>query len=259
LGKDPRTLRKIVVMNPSYVPPKILRNLPYEYRIPINDLDDIELMTDFHDNWGFGGSKGTHNNISVERDDEGRKFETIGIPKTGITHRQKQSIGLFLMTQHKEIVMNTVSLSEVETPTTVEEFRENLSRFFLKDGGTNNLMVMGNDSIPIDEISSLADVYTKTGTGFGGNGGSPSITPSLDFSMDTVKEFMDKTGQIFSCVGFFEDEDNFDLYDASEDQTEYVTSSNNVGWYTLDNQILRGFYSKVLGEFSGYVPVGDSA
>jgi len=155
--------------------------------------------------------------------------------------------------------MSTVSLSEVETPTDVEGFRENLSRFFLKDGGTNNLMVMGNDSIPIDEISSLADVYTKTGTGFGGNGGSPSITPSLDFSMDTVREFMDKTGQVFSCVGFFEDEDNFDLYDVSENQRDYVTSSKNVGWYTLDNQILREFYSKVLGEFSGYVPVGDAS
>ena len=44
LGKDPRTLRKLVVMNASYVPPEILRNLPYEYRVPINDLDDLELF-----------------------------------------------------------------------------------------------------------------------------------------------------------------------------------------------------------------------
>ncbi len=155
--------------------------------------------------------------------------------------------------------MSTVSLNEVVTPTTVEGFRENLRRFFLKDGGIDNLMVMGENSIPIERISSFSDIYTETGTGFGGNGSSPSITPSLDFSMDTVAKFMSKTGQFMSCVGFFEEEENFDLYDLSDDQGEYVTSSENVSWYTLDNQILREFYSKVLGEFSGYVPVGDAS
>ena len=155
--------------------------------------------------------------------------------------------------------MSTVSLNEVVTPTTVEGFRENLRRFFLKYGGIDNLMVMGENSIPIERISSFSDIYTETGTGFGGNGSSPSITPSLDFSMDTVAKFMSKTGQFMSCVGFFEEEENFDLYDLSDDQGEYVTSSENVSWYTLDNQILREFYSKVLGEFSGYVPVGDAS
>lgn len=155
--------------------------------------------------------------------------------------------------------MTTVNLSEVETPTTVEEFRENLRRFFMKDGGSDNLMVMGRDSIPIESISSFSDIYSMTGTGFGGDGSSPSITPSVDFSMDTVREFMSKTGQVFSCVGFFEDEDNFDLYDVSEDQVGYITSSRNMKWYSLDNQILREFFSKVLGEFSGYIPVGDAS
>lgn len=155
--------------------------------------------------------------------------------------------------------MTTVNLSEVETPTTVEEFRENLRRFFLKDGGSDNLMVMGRDSIPIESISSFSDIYSMTGTGFGGDGSSPSITPSVDFSMDTVREFMSKTGQVFSCVGFFEDEDNLDLYDVSEDQVGYITSFRNTKWYSLDNQIIREFFSKVLGEFSGYVPVGDAS
>ena len=103
----------------------------------------------------------------------------------------------------------TVKLSDVKTPTTVEEFRENLSRFFVKDGGTNNLMVMGNpNSIPIEEISSFDDIYTITGTGFGGDNSSPSITPIVDFSTDDVKEFMDRTGQFMTCTGFFDNEDN---------------------------------------------------
>ena len=142
-----------------------------------------------------------------------------------------------------------VKLSDVKTPTTVEEFRENLSRFFMMDGGTNNLMVMGNDSIPIEEISSFDDIYTITGTGFGGDGSSPSITPSVEFTMDDVKDFMDRTGLVTSFTGFFDDEDNFTLYD---DKIEFLENSENVSWYTLDNQILRGFYSKVLGDFSGY-------
>ena len=174
----------------------------------------------------------------------------------------------------------TIKLSDIKTPTTVEEFRENLSRFFVKDGGTNNLMVMGipieeisspnsilddiytikvdmtvlmvmgiPNSIPIEEISSLDDIYTITGTGFGGDGSSPSITPTVDFSMDDVKDFMDRTGQVTTCNGFFENEDNFTLYD---DQSEFVQNEDNVKFYTLDNQILRGFYTRVLGDFSGY-------
>ena len=31
-------------MNTTYVPSEILRNLPYEFRIPINDFDDLELV-----------------------------------------------------------------------------------------------------------------------------------------------------------------------------------------------------------------------
>ena len=48
---------------------------------------------------------------------------------------------------------------------------------------------------------------------------------------------------------FFDNEDNFTLYD---NQNDFIQNSDNVKWYTLDNQILRVFYSKVLGEFSGY-------
>ena len=143
----------------------------------------------------------------------------------------------------------TIILSDVKTPTTVKEFRENLSRFFLKDSGTNNLMVMGETSIPIDEISSFEDIYTITGSGFGGDGSSPSITPTVDFSMDTVTEFMVRTGQFLSSNGYFDDEDNFTLYD---NQMNFVENSKNVSWYSLDNQILRDFYTKVLGDFSGY-------
>ena len=170
---------------------------------------------------------------------------------TNETHKEK------MMRKKMERASNTkkarktvVKLSDVKTPTTVEEFRENLSRFFVTDGGTNNLMVMGiPNSIPIEEISSFDDIYTITGTGFSGDGSSPSISPTVDFSMDDVKDFMDRTGQFMSCTGFFENEDNFTLYD---DQSVFVQNAENVSWYTLDNQIIRGFYSKVLGEFSGY-------
>jgi hypothetical protein len=111
-------------------------------------------------------------------------------------------------------------------------------------------MVMGiSNTIPIEEISSFDSIYYWTGTGFNGDGSSPSITPTVDFSMDDLKDFMDRTGQVMTFTGFFENEDNFTLYD---NQMDFVQNGENVNFYTLDNQILRGFYTKVLGDFSGY-------
>ena len=62
---------------------------------------------------------------------------------TNETHKEK------MMRKKMERASNTkkarktvVKLSDVKTPTTVDEFRENLSRFFVKDGGINNLMVI---------------------------------------------------------------------------------------------------------------------
>lgn len=45
-------------MDTNYVDAKILRELPYEYRIPSNDIDGLDLMGDaIKGLWEFGGDK----------------------------------------------------------------------------------------------------------------------------------------------------------------------------------------------------------
>ena len=156
--------------------------------------------------------------------------------------------------------MSTIRLKTVVTPTTVEGFREHLRRFFLTEG-LNELKVRGSTkSIPIDELSGFSDIYRITGTGFFSDGSSPMIAPSVDYDLVKVRDFMMRTGQWFSAYGFFDDEDNFDLYEVTthEQQVVYITKAKSVCWQTLDNQILREFYAKVLGEFCGYGDFGDS-
>ncbi len=49
-------------MDTNYVNAKILRELPYEYRIPSNDIDGLDLMGDLMGDaikglWKFGDEK----------------------------------------------------------------------------------------------------------------------------------------------------------------------------------------------------------
>ena len=45
-------------MDTNYVDAKILRELPYEYRIPSNDIDGLDLMGDaIKGLWKFGDEK----------------------------------------------------------------------------------------------------------------------------------------------------------------------------------------------------------
>ena len=45
-------------MDTNYVNAKILRELPYEYRIPSNDIDGLDLMGDaIKGLWKFGDEK----------------------------------------------------------------------------------------------------------------------------------------------------------------------------------------------------------
>jgi hypothetical protein len=143
--------------------------------------------------------------------------------------------------------MTTIAYNDIQTPTTVEEFRENLVKYYVTIGD-ELLTVMGENEIPIKDISSFKDIYERTGTGFSGDGSSPSITPMVDVDMDALIHFMVKTGQFKSSEGFFESGDHTTIY---TDQSEFI-NTKNVNWYTLDNQILREFYMKTLGSFSGY-------
>ena len=133
----------------------------------------------------------------------------------------------------------TISLKDVKTPKTVEEFRENLRKYYMCLG--DDLYVQQLNNVKIDELNSLSDLYKLHPQ--------PQISPLLDWDMKDVKKHMDKTNQILSSHGFFDDEKNYTLYESQRDYSDYGNSS----WVKIDNQILREFYVKTLGDFSGYV------
>lgn len=166
---------------------------------------------------------------------------------------------------------NTDSLSEkenpygIKTPTSVEEFRENLKKYYVTiPRGVNNkkypnrmdvpienlYLYVREQEIPLTDINSFGDIYKITKTGFskGGNGSSPSILPMITVVKE-LKDYMKKTEQILSSDGYFYDESNYKLWD---DVDEFL-KSDNPRWTTLDNQWLREFYMMTLGDFSGYV------
>ena len=104
-------------------------------------------------------------------------------------------------------------------------------------------------AIPITSISSLDDIYRLTGSGFGGDGSSPCISPLIDFDISEVADYMDENGLCFGAWGFFGDD--YKVYN-KEKSWKVQRKVKNPQWFTLDNQILGEFYMKVLGDFSGY-------
>jgi len=171
-------------------------------------------------------------------------------------------------TKKKTNTNNTIKFSDIKTPKTVEEFRENLIKYYVcmynfkkSDIETqtivyDKLMVMGENEIPIKDISSFSDIYKITKTGFySKTGKNPSITPKVYIPDGAVQNFMMKSGQYLSFNGFFDDETND--YSIWDNQKSFVDECPNVCWYTLDNQIVRDFYAKTLGEFSGFTPLSS--
>ena len=137
-----------------------------------------------------------------------------------------------------------LSLNDVKTPKTVVEFRENLRKYYMCLGNpkkVDELYVQQVNNVKIDELNSLSDLYKLHPE--------PKISPLVDWNMDDVEKHMDKTNQIMSSHGFWDDEKNYTLYESQMDFTEHV----NPSWVKIDNQILREFFIKTLGDFSGYI------
>jgi len=146
--------------------------------------------------------------------------------------------------------MKTIKYEEIKTPKTVEEFRTNLKKYFICIGKDREiLMVRGNNEehdIQVDELESFSDLYEQ---------GVEMITPTISF--DVKKITMDETIQNMFQRDFtsvLSDEKRFPIYEMenADDVQEYVRTKNPM-WVKMDNQILRCFFAKTLGDFSGYI------
>ena len=139
----------------------------------------------------------------------------------------------------KETKVNkTKNPFNIKTPTTVEEFRNNLKKYYLCVG--DELVMKNEKSVPIDEISSLSDLYDKV------EGFDVWIVPQIILKKDII-DYMEENNLSWGVEGYFDDENNFEVFD---DQSELIGKDGK--WYKIDNQILRDFYYFSLGEFSGY-------
>jgi len=105
-------------------------------------------------------------------------------------------------------------------------------------------MMMGQE-ILVDDLNRLDDLYRLDSK--------PYISPLVEFNMDDVEEYMMESGQLFSSNGFFENTEKYTIYTSIEDYIQHGKPS----WWMVDNQILREFYVKTLGKFSGYSTEGS--
>ena len=141
--------------------------------------------------------------------------------------------------------VNTINFKDIEPPNTVEEFRENLKKYFcVIDGKTkedDQLYVQDEWDIKVKNLDSLGSLYSMT------KHDPPSIIPLVEWDMNDVSEYMEEKGLFNSSWGFFEETENYKIIESGVPLTEW-----NCGWVTITNQILREYFVKTLGEFSGF-------
>ena len=134
-------------------------------------------------------------------------------------------------------INNTVKFKDIETPTTVEGFRKNLMKYYVCHG--RNLLLQGK-MVSVDDLDSLDDLYEITPN--------PMITPQVYYDIADVQKHMMSPLHLLSFRGLYDDEEFATIY---LNQEEFI-KSGTPSWVMIDNQILRDFFWKTLGDFSGY-------
>ena len=82
-------------------------------------------------------------------------------------------------------ISKIIKYDDIKTPKTVEEFRENLKKYFVcfgKDWSNRNVLLYQGDlhgTVYIDELNSLSDLYNYEIS-------KPMITPYIDFDVNSI-------------------------------------------------------------------------
>jgi hypothetical protein len=144
-------------------------------------------------------------------------------------------------------------VESIPTPTTVEEFRSNLQKYFvtIQDSSDDEpKLYLGNehDPVPISELDSLADLYEITGTGWNSPTGEvPQISPLVEEIVSVRDWYMTHHGPNYTLT-YFEVSENYRIHDS---QIDFLVKSDPK-WVRIDHPIYRRFFFMTLGEFSGY-------
>jgi hypothetical protein len=177
----------------------------------------------------------------------------------------------------KNTTKNTIKFKDIKTPKTVEEFRDNLKKYYCKDGD-KRLMNSVGETVIIDELESMEDLYKVGNEDWEWNGSDHDHPPfSLTPSIVLEKQNKDKTKYLKEneilwnfeglitpietvCKEFWENEDNFTIFE--NDQSSFIQHQANlhdsVYWYPYwkDNTLMREYYQKTLGEYGCYGEYG---
>lgn len=141
--------------------------------------------------------------------------------------------------------MTTISIRKIKTPTTVKEFQNNLRRYLVRRGGSDRIMIQNGMSIAVEDIKSFDDIRRIAGW-------DAAVIPSVSYSMDEAIEYICKDPLRMRLEGFFKSKKRCEIYDLFHGQGEFMKGAKQAAWHPLDNQIIREFFIKAFGKFSGY-------
>lgn len=151
-------------------------------------------------------------------------------------------------------MMKAIKMKEVKKPNSVNEFRNNLRNYFWSYGGsclyvkTESKKAFG---IKYESINTLNDLYEITGDL------KIEIIPNIEFSMDDFsKHQMSMKNTHPLSFEYFHDD-----YEVISTESDFMiqTKIHNSQWFSIDNQIIREYLQKVLGDYSGYLSTKKAA
>jgi len=173
------------------------------------------------------------------------------------------------MTNHNQV--KKISFDSIVTPTTVEQFRDNLKKYYLNylNPETNQTCLNTRDSyyfdkgINIDEISSLDDVYKKTKSGWYGSGKPFELISMCNISEKGLDYIEHSYPNIQTSIEYvMNDSKKTTLVELPPVQNltpqnlreQLISTPINfkLFWVKSDNLIYKTFFVKTLGKFSGY-------
>jgi hypothetical protein len=149
--------------------------------------------------------------------------------------------------------MKIIKYEEIKTPKTIEEFRTNLKKYFVCIGENREILFVkgrNDKNIRVDTLTSFNNLYNFDVT---------HITPTIVFDISKISDeeiYQNINSRDFSSV--LSDEKRFPIYEMNNaDDVQSFIHNKNPQWIKMDNQILRCFFIKTLGDFSGYVSIDE--
>ena len=149
--------------------------------------------------------------------------------------------------------------SDIPYPTTKAEQRENLGKYFcwtLIDGEKHLLVKYGGKIEPtkISEIDSFTDLYSR-GFDFGSQI-TPELIPSFAFNEGVFNERERAERRVMLRRDYWDvmnDTSKVRIYELNtERQVARFRACYKSDWMKIDHQYSRGFFVRLLGEFTGY-------